>query len=192
MATLGEQLRTAREAKGVSETEAGEATNIMTKHIHAMEVDDFSMMAAPTYAKGFIRLYANYLGLDPEPLVEEYTEHHGGNPQPFISENGEEHVHPVRRSIAQNEDVSGGAGPLSKLFSGNFKNLSDTPFKDIRVIAGIIASLLVLLTLISSVSTCIQRKNANRPAAPRAEAARMLLDEPLPNLYLVEPGKIEG
>ena len=30
-----------------------------------MERDDFSRMAAPIYAKGFIRLYAEYLGLDP-------------------------------------------------------------------------------------------------------------------------------
>ncbi|MBM4152622.1 MAG: helix-turn-helix domain-containing protein, partial [Kiritimatiellaceae bacterium] len=62
MATLGQQLKAAREAKGVSEYDAGIATKILTRVIVAMESDDFSGMAAPTYAKGFIRLYADYLG----------------------------------------------------------------------------------------------------------------------------------
>jgi len=69
MATIGEQFKAAREAKGASESEAATATKILTKIIVAMEADDFSVMAAPTYAKGFIRLYAEYLGLDPDPLV---------------------------------------------------------------------------------------------------------------------------
>ena len=87
MATLGQKLKAAREAKGISESEAGAAIKTLTRLIVAMEADDFSGMAAPTYAKGFIRLYAGYLGLNPEPLIEEYTARHApSGPKPLVDE----------------------------------------------------------------------------------------------------------
>ncbi|NKB23987.1 MAG: hypothetical protein GKR87_06350 [Kiritimatiellae bacterium] len=77
MSTLGETLQESREAKGVTSSEAAAATRIKIQHIHDMEKDDFSHIPAPTYAKGFIKLYAEYLKLDPAPLIQEYMrEHH--------------------------------------------------------------------------------------------------------------------
>jgi len=84
MATLGQQLKAAREAKGVSESDAGSATRTLTKVIRAMEADDFSVMPA-----GFIRLYAEYLGLDPAPLVDDYLANHAAGPRPFINESSQ-------------------------------------------------------------------------------------------------------
>ncbi len=73
MPTLGQTLRNAREKKGVSASEAAAATRIMVQMIEKLEDDDFSNIAASIYGKGFIRLYAEFLGLDPEPLVAEYS-----------------------------------------------------------------------------------------------------------------------
>jgi len=78
MASVGEQLRAARAKKGVSASKAASVTRIKVQFIEAMEVDDFKGMAAPAYARGFIRLYANYLKLDPAPLVDEYMLKHVG------------------------------------------------------------------------------------------------------------------
>lgn len=74
--SIGAILREAREAKGVTTSKAAAETRIKVQHIEAMEQDDFSGMAAPAYAKGFIKLYAEYLDLDHRPLVEEYTRLH--------------------------------------------------------------------------------------------------------------------
>ena len=59
--TPGAIFREAREQKGVNESQAALATRIKVQHIEAMENDDFDKIAAPAYAKGFIKLYAEYL-----------------------------------------------------------------------------------------------------------------------------------
>lgn len=200
MATLGQQLKAAREAKGVSESEAGKATKILTKLIAAMEADDFSGMAAPTYAKGFIRLYAEYLGLDPAPLVDEYMARHApGGRKPLIDENSQ--LEQSRRKpktidinfdwLPKNINVSAWLSKPVAFFSNVWKKV---PIKDIRILAGGAALLLVIIVLITSISTCTRRHSAEKETVPqpKPETARMLLDEPLPDLYLVEPGTIES
>lgn len=199
MATLGQQLKAAREAKGVSEHDAGAATKILTKMIVAMEADDFSGMAAPTYAKGFIRLYAGYLRLDPEPLVEEYMHRHAPGPKPLINE--ESQLEKNRRApipfsinlkwLPVNFHPMAWLGIPARLFSRVWKKAP--PVKDIRIPAAGIAGLFVLIVLIVSITNCARRHAAENPSKPPAEAApRTLLDGELPDLYLVEPGKIES
>jgi transcriptional regulator with XRE-family HTH domain len=192
MATIGEQLRAAREAKGVSQSDAASATKILTKLIVSMEADDFSVMAAPTYAKGFIRLYAQYLGLDSEPLIEKYTENHAGGPRRLIDESSqlEQNTQDSRVFPARPNLLGKVSGSLPKI---PIRNVPLGPLKDIRVAAGVVAGLIVLAVLISLISTCA-RKNAAEKQETKKEIypARMLLDEPLPDLYLTEPGKIEA
>ncbi len=76
METLGQQLQAARQAKKLTASEAAKGTRIKIQHIQAMERDDFSAIPAPAYAKGFIRIYAEFLELDPGPLVQEYMDNH--------------------------------------------------------------------------------------------------------------------
>lgn len=78
MASIGKTFREAREKKGVDLSRAAAQTRILHKHLEMMEHDDFSRMPAPMYAKGFIRMYAEYLGIDPAPLIQEYLEVHLG------------------------------------------------------------------------------------------------------------------
>ncbi len=76
METLGQKLQAARTAKKLTASEAAKGTRIKIQHIQAMERDDFSAIPAPAYAKGFIKIYAEYLELDPAPLIEEYLDAH--------------------------------------------------------------------------------------------------------------------
>jgi cytoskeletal protein RodZ len=73
---IGEQLRAAREAKGLSLSQAASGTRIKLQHLESIEQDDFSTIAAAAYARGFIKIYAEFLGLDPEPLLRIYMERH--------------------------------------------------------------------------------------------------------------------
>ncbi len=69
---IGDQLKTAREARGLSiEYVAGE-TNIAKRYIAAMEVEDFSVFPGDPYIVGFLRNYAEYLGIDSNSIVQAF------------------------------------------------------------------------------------------------------------------------
>ncbi len=72
--TLGETLREAREENGASIEDAAAATRIMQTQLRAIENNDYSGIPAPMYAKGFLKLYAQFLGLEPEPILERFQE----------------------------------------------------------------------------------------------------------------------
>ena len=68
--TLGEVLAAKRGERGLTIQQAATATRIRAHYLSALESDELERLAAPVYAKGHLRTYARYLGLDPEPLVE--------------------------------------------------------------------------------------------------------------------------
>lgn len=73
MSTIGAQLKAAREAKGLTASELAASIKALTTIIEKIEVNDFSRLPAPIYVRGFIKLYARCVGLNPIPLLEEYT-----------------------------------------------------------------------------------------------------------------------
>ncbi len=73
MFEIGYSLRAARERQGIGLPEAELATKIRAKYIRALEEEDFEALPADTYARGFLRTYADYLGLDGEIYVDEYA-----------------------------------------------------------------------------------------------------------------------
>lgn len=81
---LGENLRLAREAKGQSISQVAEATRMMVQIVEDLERENFRRIAAPIYGRGFIKLYAEYLGLDPDPLLREFMEIYTGSRPPQV------------------------------------------------------------------------------------------------------------
>jgi transcriptional regulator with XRE-family HTH domain len=69
MSSVGEKLREAREARGISLEQAERETRIIRRYITALEADDLDVFPAEVYARGFLRSYANYLGLRPDDLL---------------------------------------------------------------------------------------------------------------------------
>lgn len=74
MQTIGQIFREAREQQGRTVLEAAAATRIKPTQISEMERDDFHSIVAPIYGRGFIKIYAEFLGLDPAPLLQRYNE----------------------------------------------------------------------------------------------------------------------
>lgn len=68
--SIGTRLREAREARGVTLEQAERETRIIRRYLIALEEEDFNAFPAEVYARGFLRSYANYLGLNPEDLVK--------------------------------------------------------------------------------------------------------------------------
>jgi cytoskeleton protein RodZ len=69
---IGQVLRKTRRARGLELSEVERATKIRVKFLQAMEEDRWEELPAPVYARGFLEIYARYLGLDDEALVDRY------------------------------------------------------------------------------------------------------------------------
>jgi cytoskeletal protein RodZ len=75
---LGEVLRTARESKGVDLARVERDTKIRARYLAALEKGDYRDLPGAVYTKGFLRNYGQYLGVDPEYLVDLYRIEIGG------------------------------------------------------------------------------------------------------------------
>lgn len=73
MFDLGSSLRDARERKRLSFADLEQSTKVRAKYLRALEDDDFGTLPGPTYVKGFLRVYADALGLDGQLYVDEYN-----------------------------------------------------------------------------------------------------------------------
>lgn len=78
---LGETLRRARNAKQISLEDAERVTRIPRKYLEALELENFGILPAPVYARGFLRSYATYLGLEPNDLLPFFPVGHVEEPQ---------------------------------------------------------------------------------------------------------------
>jgi cytoskeleton protein RodZ len=67
--TLGAFLAAKRGERGLTLQQAASATHIRLEHLSALEADEPELIPAPVYARGYLRTYARYLGLDEESLV---------------------------------------------------------------------------------------------------------------------------
>lgn len=69
MKTVGSMLQEARLKKGVTPQGVEQAIKIREKYILAIEADNFGALPSPSYAKGFVRNYAEYLGLPTDAVM---------------------------------------------------------------------------------------------------------------------------
>jgi hypothetical protein len=70
---IGHSLREARERQGLGYPEIESSTKIRAKYIRALEEEDFTAIPGDAYIRGFLRTYADYLGLDGDVYVDEYA-----------------------------------------------------------------------------------------------------------------------
>lgn len=126
---LGRALREAREKAKKSPSQVAAATRMKVQIVEALENEDFDSIAAPIYAKGFIKLYAEHVGLDPAPLVREYEEQvagtkarpakadstPAGEPATPAAEGDKDLFSRVEKSPPQEEDNAPPAAPRTNL-----------------------------------------------------------------------------
>ena len=73
MFEIGNSLREARLRQSLDFPEIEQGTKIRSKYLRALEDEQFDVLPAQTYVKGFLRSYAEYLGLDGQLYVDEYN-----------------------------------------------------------------------------------------------------------------------
>lgn len=74
MAALGDEFRSAREARGLTLSDVAEQIHIRSVYLNAIENEEWSAIGAPVYVRGFIRTYARFLGLDAEEAVARFNQ----------------------------------------------------------------------------------------------------------------------
>lgn len=72
MPSFGEELRRERELRQISLREVSEATKINIRYLEALERNDFRHLPGGVFNKGFVRAYSEFIGVDPEAMVNAY------------------------------------------------------------------------------------------------------------------------
>ncbi|HET9911479.1 MAG TPA: RodZ domain-containing protein [Anaerolineales bacterium] len=74
--TIGQRLKAEREEQHLTLEKVFEATRIRVQYLQALEADDLSVMPSPVQARGYLRNYAEYLGLDVDRILDELRAAH--------------------------------------------------------------------------------------------------------------------
>jgi cytoskeleton protein RodZ len=83
--SVGEMLRAAREAKGLSIEQLVRDLRIESAFLIALEQDDFETLSAPVFTKGYMRQYSQRVGLEYEHLLKQYNNQVGSRDIPMTS-----------------------------------------------------------------------------------------------------------
>jgi len=95
-ASIGEQLRLAREARGIGLREICDQTRISVHYLEAIEADDFKRLPGGVFNRSFIKAYAKCVGYDEREAIEGYTR--------YLREHGDEsaddvNTHPMHSKV---------------------------------------------------------------------------------------------
>jgi cytoskeleton protein RodZ len=103
--TLGAFLREHREQKGASLADVSEETKISLPVLTAIEEDNYEHMPAVAFCRGFYSIYANYLELDAEKILEQYSQN--------VAQGGKSPKRVVRPPVRKSQSFSSYAEPSS-------------------------------------------------------------------------------
>jgi cytoskeletal protein RodZ len=106
MFEIGGSLREARLKRGLTPADVQKAIRIRDRYLQALEEERWELLPGDAYVKGFLRTYADYLGLDGSLYVEEYNSRFS---------HPEEQPHLVPERFARREVGFGGIGILRPL-----------------------------------------------------------------------------
>jgi len=95
-ATIGEQLRLAREARGIGLREICDETRISVQYLEAIEANDYKRLPGGVFNRSFIKAYAKCVGYDEREAIEGYTRYlreHGGESSDDVN------THPLQSKV---------------------------------------------------------------------------------------------
>lgn len=81
--TLGQRLKAAREARGLSLADAAHETRIPMQRLQHLESENLAAFGSMTYARSFLKLYSDFLGVDASAVLDELPSAVLGGPQDY-------------------------------------------------------------------------------------------------------------
>ena len=162
---VGDILRREREKQGLSIADIEKGTSIRGLYIDYIEQGNITDLPGLVYAKGFVRNYAKFLGLDTESLVQQFAEENGSTPAPAVPE---PEAPPRRISLSNVGDES-----LSQI------SIGDSPSSSYAGIFGkLAAGIIVLVALVGGGAALISALNT--PAKETVAAPPVKTEQPAP------------
>lgn len=144
MADIGEKLKSAREAKGLSIEDIEKATKIQSRYLTAIEKDEFDKLPGDFYVRAFIRQYAQVVGLDGKELLSDYHEDvPEADPDEYVGNSIDNKSEDVRET------------------TNNKKNLWKNYLPRIAIALGVIIVILVVYALYAHISSSGQHNVAD-------------------------------
>ena len=171
MSSVGEILKNTREAKGITIEQVAEATSIRVLYLEAIENEQFNLVPGEVYLKGFIRNYANYIGLNGPAMVEKYKEQVEAN---------KKHEHPVQADTndikhKQPEQINQRKTKMAKANVSAIKSLLEkyVTKRNIFLLAGIV----VFIAAASFISSFFSDSKDSEPAKTKQAAVESVQSE---------------
>lgn len=144
MADIGEKLKSAREAKGLSIEDIEKTTKIQSRYLTAIEKDEFDKLPGDFYVRAFIRQYAQVVGLDGKELLSAYHEDvPEADPDEYVENSIDNKSEEVRET------------------TNNRKNLWKNYLPKIAIALGVIIVVLVVYVLYVRISSSGQHNSAD-------------------------------
>jgi len=84
MFEIGASLREARIKRGLTPADVQQAIRIRDRYLQAIEEERWELLPGEVYAKGFLRTYADFLGLDGNLYVDEYNSRFAHHDEPAV------------------------------------------------------------------------------------------------------------
>ena len=172
MEDIGRLLRETRENLGLTYEEVERATRIRARYLEAMERGDMSSLPSPVQSRGFLRNYADYLGLDANKVVLEYSEKLRGT-----------------SSVSQEAAVSTSQEQSQSTIQVSPPRWITT---DLLVAMGIILAVLVVLVWGGSRLAATLQEQAAQPTEPEGGINLISTSSPTPEPTATTPPDVGG
>ena len=156
---IGERLREARMRQKIDIADVEAATKIRAKYLRALENEEFGLLPGNTFVKTFLRTYAEYLGLDPQLLLEEYRAGYEPRDQAELQPYSVAARRPRRESRRAPRQPAGPPGPGTAII----------------VLVGVVLVIFAILGLTGGddeKSAAPQAERRERPERPKSERRR--------------------
>ncbi len=163
-ASFGIWLRRQREAREVSLREIAERTKISLRYLEAMEENRFALLPAPVFARGFLREYARYVGLNPDEVINH-----------FLTAQGSEGRDGGSSGLAVNRPAS--SGPIFSPSLATPRSAQTGAWKR-WLFLGLATT--VLLGVVALAAWLADQRRGQPPAAPAAAPASGVPSNPPP------------
>jgi cytoskeleton protein RodZ len=152
LGSFGDRLRREREMRKISLEEIAAATKIGTRHLRALEEEEFNKLPGGIFNKGFVRAYARFLGINEDQAVSDYLVA-AGEPENQTSEIV------VDQIVAQHE--------AEKKAKVRFRELETINRNDSGIPWGAIVALIVIVAAVAGGWTYYSRYKARLEARPQ-------------------------
>ena len=162
---LGAFLRKTREGKHISLEDVVDTTKIRSRYLKAIEDGDWDDLPSEVYARGFVRSYADFLGLDGQQIVTQFlssspsfNEHDVSTQKQSVSKSGNHHegvewATPVARPLAtKRPDMAKRQEGTAYPYALKTRD-SRTMWTVIGIIAVVVILLIILLALFGLVAS---------------------------------------